>query len=457
MSTFEKTNTKRMKFASPDDPALPGLSSLLDPDRVKEILKRPYAKLPGEISHCRIDYVRYKPATSCLVAYTLTGADPKTGQTHEQIISGKCYQSSDFGDAESKARAKHTGGDDSVPPILPVADLNCIFFLYPHDNELDGLETLSDSRKVRRILYQHLDRLPRTEWRISHKRMRTTVIRFKPEKRAVVRIDTYATNLRTNRKEHVTIFVRHYSDDRGGSEFTLMKRLHDRFSDGAELTVPRPLVYEPDKRLLFMEGLDGEVFLPLLTGPEGPLFAARAAKALAALHRFDRAVRPLRTAADCLSEARSTAETVGHVFPESYDATDDIIQKLTHCVPEPPPHVSIVHGDFYHSQLLVREESEAIIDFDRSYLGDPAADVGNFLAHLRLLGLEGRLADVRSLSDSFLKAYSEHAGSDPGQERIGFWTAIGLFGLAVRPFRNLDPAWKEKTSKILTLCSESLG
>ncbi len=42
----------------------------------------------------------------------------------------------------------------------------------------------------------------------------------------------------------------------------------------------------------------------------------------------------------------------------------------------------LIHGDFKPSQLLVAGERPALVDLDRACLGDPALDLGNFLAVL---------------------------------------------------------------------------
>src|SRR5262249_9497150 len=60
--------------------------------------------------------------------------------------------------------------------------------------------------------------------------------------------------------------------------------------------------------------------------------------------------------------------------------------------PFPSPRL---HGDFYEKQVLVRPDGLAFVDLDDSSAGDPALDLGNFLAHLELRQALGTLGAER--------------------------------------------------------------
>ena len=47
-----------------------------------------------------------------------------------------------------------------------------------------------------------------------------------------------------------------------------------------------------------------------------------------------------------------------------------------------------IHRDIYHDQVLVTRRGLGLLDFDDAAMSEPAVDVANFLAHLRLLALE---------------------------------------------------------------------
>jgi thiamine kinase-like enzyme len=121
----------------------------------------------------------------------------------------------------------------------------------------------------------------------------------------------------------------------------------------------------------------------LLAGDEA--LAARVADAAAALHaapvRLERAhaladeLRVLRERVDALDEHRGRARTC--------------LVRVERAAAEPWAWRSLpVHRDLYHDQVLVDGPSVALVDLDDAAVSEPAVDVANFLAHLRLLALE---------------------------------------------------------------------
>ena len=69
---------------SPRDSALPGVESVLDSTLMEQVLRESCLNNPdSKIVGLEISYVRYKPATSCLIAYsfelTLPGTDETVG------------------------------------------------------------------------------------------------------------------------------------------------------------------------------------------------------------------------------------------------------------------------------------------------------------------------------------------------------------------------------------------
>jgi aminoglycoside phosphotransferase (APT) family kinase protein len=455
MTRSEKQKTMANGREIPRDERLPGLSALLDAGRVRELLTPHTVGAFEHVEDCRIAYVRYKPQTSCVVTYALrcAGLD---GEPVEQLLYGKCYTEGDFANAARKAASQQWVQTSNMEPVITLPDLCAIIYVYPNDRELAGLRVIAHPKKMQRMLYEYLTDYPGGEWRISDKRLRATTVRYKPEKRAVVRFDTRATHRQSGAREDVCVYLRAYADRRGEALFTLMEKLHERFYNHEALQVPRPLAYFADKGLLFIEGLAGEPMVAGLAGPRSVDRVAGTAKAIATLHGFQDGDLETRTAATLMDDARSTAVTLGHVAPETGVQVNELLAALQASRPgDPEGGMCFVHGDFYHGQVLLQNGGQAILDFDRSYVGDPLADIGNFCAHLRLLVLQNRISDWTPLHDAFVGAYAEAAGQ-PDSGRLKFWTALGLFQLSVGPFRSLQAEWRTKSESILNECRSVL-
>ena len=75
---------------------------------------------------------------------------------------------------------------------------------------------------------------------------------------------------------------------------------------------------------------------------------------------------------------------------------------------DPAPMVPI-HRDFHEGQIIVSGTQATLIDFDTVRIGDPAQDVGNFLAHLLYAELvTGEKAEPAICA--FTAAYGKHTG-----------------------------------------------
>src|SRR5205814_358169 len=109
-----------------------------------------------------------------------------------------------------------------------------------------------------------------------------------------------------------------------------------------------------------------------------------------------------------------------------------------------------IHGDFYAKQVLLDGRRVGIIDLDQAARGDPAFDLGRFIAHIGRAALRDRLPTrhVVGVTRAFLEGYQAVTGR-PAPERVGLYVAIGLFLMLRDPFRYHEPGWPEQTAAIL--------
>lgn len=447
----DHTAISKLNDAPPKDDQLIGLPTLLDSDRIRDILSSRLLDPSIQINDCTILYVRYKPQTNCLVAYEVQYVDPKTGRKVNERFFGKCYLQADFVNAVHKTALCPDVQNSVLPSVILLEDQRSIIFNYLADRTLDSLPLLFDSRKLVRFLYRVLPQYDKDTWRISDKRLRSEVVRFKPEKRVLVRITSRVINRTSGRKDKMCIYARHYVGDQGQAVYDTMRDLKTGLSSLTNITIPEPLAYLPDEQILLLNGMSGERLSDLLAGPMSRDLLRRTSGALAGLHLVAMPNVQQRTTNDLLKDAEATAASLKCVVPEGRPMIDKILAWLQELNVSSERRSSFVHGDFYHDQVLVKDDAVTILDFDRSYRGDALADVGNFCAHLLLMGRQHGLSEATELASAFVDEYVSCTEAGVDLRRLLLWTIFGLFQLAVGPFRVYDKTWSTKTLDILDL------
>ncbi len=231
------------------------------------------------------------------------------------------------------------------------------------------------------------------------------------------------------------LFAKVFANDRGAQILTTMARVADA-APPDELLVPRPVGYVPELKLLVTEFLEGIALAPALYAGASREPARRMARAVAALHALD---VPLARRWSPRKEARNTREWIVGLTgrgPGAPGRAAGLLESLERRVSELPPGAETpVHRDFYADQVWDCDGRTAILDLDDARTGDPAVDVGNFLAHLALRPLQfpETTAGCALARPAFLEAYLERlpAAAETGfRERVRFYEAASLLRLA---------------------------
>src|SRR5438067_12121248 len=154
------------------DPALPGLATLLDLDAFAAALRR---AVPGlEVEGGRITYVRYKPATSCLVGYRLAAAGKAV------VVAAAAYRP-DAADKLAKAGRRPGLGR------VALGDRAIVVWFFPDDDELKVLLRLEDGEARTELLRQLLPARPDLWQGVLEP------LQYKPARRYVGRLCTGGT------------------------------------------------------------------------------------------------------------------------------------------------------------------------------------------------------------------------------------------------------------------------
>jgi aminoglycoside phosphotransferase (APT) family kinase protein len=193
-----------------------------------------------------------------------------------------------------------------------------------------------------------------------------------------------------------------FDNERGRVVAEALSRLRDQEFDGADVSVPAPLLYVPEARVLFMEAVDGRPLRDALLR-DGAV-AARAGAWLAAFHDatvdLARECGPERQRRDVASWAAKQP------------AIAAAARRVDRALADAPDPMRPVHYDFYHSQALIDDDGGIVVlDFDQAGMGNPAVDVAHFEALLGALAL-AELRDPDGLAgaaESFRAGYGARA------------------------------------------------
>lgn len=413
------------------DPLLPGLATLLDPGAFLAMLR---AQAPGaRLEAAQITYLRYKPATSCVVGYRLHGPDLSVDAYAKAFRRDAAEK---FRKAALRPRAAGPLGPGRL--LLDREMLEVCFF--PNDDKLPSLARLGDPEGRKRLLRRVFHDRPDL-WDAA-----VEALRYNPERRFVGKVVA----------DGQPAAVLKFSSPAG---FEAARAGARAFRSQGPLRLARRIAFSRRHNVLGFEWLRGRGLRDaLIEGDAGAAELRRVGEALAALHAQQSHRIPTRTADDELDALLEAAASVAWVCPPLAARALDLAHRIGADLGGLPGAPRPIHGDFHAKQVLLLEEGVAFVDLDEAVRGDPAADLGNFAAHLEIHALRGHLRRdlVEPLGGALLGGYASAAPApEPG--RVGVHTAAGLLKLAPFPFRHREPDWVARTEALLRRAEELLA
>lgn len=207
--------------------------------------------------------------------------------------------------------------------------------------------------------------------------------------------------------------------------------------DCSHMSVPGPVEHLPRRRALVWPAEEGRALLEALQSDRKSGWPRRAAAVLAGLHRGRASWSNSHLPQDELDVLRRWTGLAARVRPQwacSLERRLDALANAAARLPRGPLVPS--HRDFYDKQVLVGGARDFLLDLDTACLAEPELDAGNFVAHLELRELQGRLADPDGAAAEFLAHYAAAAGA-PDPARLDFYRSCTRLRLAcvysVRP------------------------
>lgn len=399
------------------DQAVPGLALVLDDDALSGELRKGWPEL-GLVS-ARATYVRYKPGTSCLVAYRFDLGD------REVPAFAKAYRQ---GERAKVAKAQGKGG----AAVMTLGDMVTVARV-GGDRDLPAAAMLGEPHRHPRLLRRVLPDAAEC-WDTAPR-----FLRYKPERRWVGVVE--------HEGQPVALVKAYRRGD--------LARAHAGLCFAGAISPVTPHLLGVSRRMaaLATTWVPGETLSDLLTAPGGSVVTLSAAgAALAALHAGPPSGLPVTMADDDAGALASAGDHLCVLSPHLAATVTALVASLGPRLAEGAPEQSRPrHGDFSPDQVVLGRAGPALLDFDNAELGDPAADLGQFVASLLADGLTsdaGVGVPAASWSTDFLTGY-ESAGGVAVADRIADHTAAALVRLAVEPFRTRAPHWPARTEALL--------
>ncbi len=410
------------------DRQLPGLATLLDDDAMLARLQ----SAGYDAAAIASTYLRYKPHTNCLVAYTVTSP----GQHQPCCLYGKAYP---LNRAEKLAkyqrlgeRAAHCG----LPPVV-VDGLGLAIAPFPLDRELRSVAQLIDPGTRPRVCRKLLA----LESEVAADEIALTTLNYKPERRYVGGVE-----LAVDAPQRWV--VKAYTQD----DYDTARRNSRDVQSGQVLHVA-PLARRSHRyQMLAFPWVEGQ---PLETAMQGDLPTVhctlhRVGVALGELHqqRLKR-LQPM----SCTAEALDVMELVSdlcYLQPGLAGQLKTLSRTIADGLVTLPQQWRSTHGDFKPDQVLVKGDRITLLDFDRAARAHPARDLGSFLAQLDGQHLWGDLdgGRHRAAAAGLLQGYATQ-GTAPAPDTLRLYTALHLFKLLPEPFRYRAPDWPTRMEKLL--------
>lgn len=247
----------------------------------------------------------------------------------------------------------------------------------------------------------------------------------------------------------ISIVAKLVRPEKAAGIFTALRELENTgFNQQTDdqIGVPHPIAHSLEG-IVWLEKID-EPSLHDLTGTDAFVSACQAAgRTLNKLHRAVLKNLSLYSVEEEWKRLKEMILETAQIYPELADQLTNTFSLLNRDVPVlRKEEMTPVHRDFYDKQLLVGPKRVTLIDTDTLALGDPALDVGNFLAHLVLRAgqhpeAKQTMRDAHRLFTEEYRVATNWADAETFWKRVGWWETATLLRLAC--LYSLRPRWKE--------------
>ena len=310
-----------------------------------------------------------------------------------------------------------TGGDDYTAEV------------FPDDSRIPGLRAALDPDEVTNLL-QSGGALQSED---GHEVIESSVLRYRPHERCVI-----SYRVRANNNEARYICKAFSNGNTAEQVYTTLTKIRALLPDPS-LAV-RPIACDKDLALVMMEFVEGVSLGASMDAAtqqdEIVTLTELAARTLAVLHgvEFEHTrVKTFETEERKLRDHAAAIKPYMSEFARVMDSTLDLICAAAESFKPVTP--TFLHGGYKPTHVIVPDGKQfgTVLDFDGSCLGDPALDVGRFMAKLRADALEPENTLLGQMDAHFLRSYVHESVRDV-EERAHVYQSLALVRMASRRF-----------------------
>ena len=455
---------------------LPGVHEAFDDRLMRRHLQAALFEDDGHrylIERCERGKAAYVPGEGCVVRYAIEVRGRVGSRMTPALVSARLFPSArssrvHFESCLGPLAAALRGRSDVAPFATPVAVLEPLAMtvsLFPIDGDLPTLVGATDPATMLDILR---DTLSGANGRpFIPLRCRVDVAHYPRQHHCVLRYTLEGARSAGEEAPRATVFGKVAWDHRGALAAAAVPELRERVLRGKSrpFTVPRSFGFVEPLRLVLLEAIPGAPRIsqllrerlnnePAADGtPTLEDATDWAASVAAGLHTSGIGLGPSRRAEDELSELKQALAVLERVSPGLATGFQDWLASVAACAAASDPWPACFsHGDFSPSQLVFSGAQCGLIDFDTVCQAEPALDLGQFLAYLRLAACKAGGAastDGNETSERvcarFLEAYMNACGYAPEerdrlQARVRLYEMVSLLRLVFHSWRKFKSA-----------------
>lgn len=376
------------------DAELPNRDELLDANLMKNRLSE---ILGSEAKNCEIVRAKYKVNSSLRVLYSFDAENDK------KYVSARIY-------AGSQARTN--------------------YFVFPNDRKIKNLNILNSPPKWFSAC-----------WKSSK------VVAYAPEKCVTVAC--------LDDSEKVFAYAKIYTE----SEFTTGEKVFRFLTEQtAQRLFPKVVGFDEKSKILMLKNIGGNCLANLDKSQSKKAFSLLG-KAIAELHEVKTEIGLPKFSRLSPERIRKVVEMISVARQDCKIQAGNLAEKLLKNYSFGDEENVVLHGDVHPKNgILQDDETLTLIDFDQLSYGNPAAEIGSFLAGLfykKIVGLDSE-KERREFSEAFLQGYTE-IHDLPSQESLNWHTAAALLTeRASRSISRIRIEGLQNFSRILSVSEQVL-